>query len=60
MFPTTGSENEFPLAATPADKKLISYLNNQIYSVRWNANISATQDVSLDEMLISQQSDIFR
>ena len=22
IFPNTGSENEFPLAATPADKKL--------------------------------------
>ena len=30
IFQNTSSENEFPLAATPADKKLI--YNNQIYS----------------------------
>ena len=30
IFPNTGSENEFPLAATPADKKLIY---NKIYSI---------------------------
>ena len=60
-------------AETPAGKKLIYIIihtlyniqyainiNNPIYSVRWNANISTTQDVSLDGMLISQQSDIYQ
>ena len=59
IFSETSSENEFPLAATPADKKLI-YLSNQIYAVRCFANISTIRYIPLDGMLISQQHKIFR
>ena len=44
IFQNTCSENEFPLAATPADKKLIS-------TIRY---------IPLGYLLISQQSDRFR
>ena len=61
IFSETGSENEFPLAATPADKKLLK--NNRytfIFPNTGSENEFPLAATPADKKLISQQSDIFR